>query len=69
MKASSDVTKMNKNIKADMHVNMLGNSTEENFRRAQQMFQGGKNWMGMRKISERLYVSRKGYLRKQDLRL
>lgn len=69
MKASSDVTKMNKNIKADMHVNMLGKSTEENFRRAQQMFQGGKNCMGMRKISDRLYVSRKGYLRKQDLRL
>ena len=61
MKASSDVTKTNKKIKADMHLNMLGKITEENFRRAQQMFQRGKNCMDIRKISDRLYISRKGF--------
>ena len=36
------------------------NVTEENFQRAQQIFKGEKLY-GMRKISARLYISRKSF--------
>ena len=47
-------------IKLDMNFNMLGKTTEENCQRAQQIFKGGKLY-GMRKISARLYISRKSF--------
>ena len=39
---------------------MLGKTTEENSQRAQQIFKGEKLY-GMRKISARLYISRKSF--------
>ena len=47
-------------IKVDMNFNMLRKTTEENYQIAQQIFKGEKLY-GMRKISDRLYISRKSF--------